>query len=30
MTSGWVLIDVVLGGESENNNFKKIRKHFTD
>jgi hypothetical protein len=30
MTSGRVLIDVILGGESKNNNFKKFGKHFTD
>jgi hypothetical protein len=29
MTSGRVLIDVILGEESENNN-TKIGKHFTD
>jgi len=30
MTSGRVLIDVILGGESENNNMEKYGKHLTD
>jgi hypothetical protein len=30
MTSGRVLIDVILGGKSENDNIRIFGKHFTD